>query len=738
MKTATATLAATLVLGSASHAAIAQTQTPAPAPAAASAAKPQAAPAPAPAPTSASASTTPAPSPAAAPAAPKPAELPPGQVRPVPPAGVPVSDSDRRWFEAELSTLAAELRKLRAKPEAARFVPDVEIYYRAVDTALRNDEFFAPEDISKARELIVTGKVRALALSAGRTPWLEKTGPVALGYVSRIDGSVQPYGVTLPPKFAENAAQRFRLDAWFHGRAEKLSEVNFIAGVSKSPGEFAGPNAILLQLYGRYCNGSKFAGETDFHEALADVKGRFPIDEDRIVIRGFSLGGHSAWQIGSHFAADWAAVAPGAGFSESREFLTMFEKDKLTFTPWEEKLWQLYDAPPYAKNLRNVPVVAYSGDKDKQKQASDLMAVALRKVGVDLVHVIGPDTAHKYHPDAKREINRLVDLAAARGRDPLPRRVSLATPTLRYNRQAWLQVDALDEHWKLAELEGSLRDREIAITTSNTRALRIAIPTGRSPFFPGEPAPAIVIDGQRVTGPLPASDRSYTAAFVRQGRRWVAGSLSEGDLRKRSGLQGPIDDAFMDSFLIVTPESRTTSAEVNTWVRGEQTRAIKEWRRQFRGDARVKLDSAVSDADIAAHNLILWGDPRGNAVYKRIADRLPITWTEQSITVGKQVFSADKHALIAIYPNPLNPKRYVVINSGFTFREYAALNNARQTPKLPDWAVVDVSTKPDIHAPGKIVAADFFDESWKVRVPARKPQQAQAALIPAAPKSVAQ
>ena len=47
-----------------------------------------------------------------------------------------------------------------------------------------------------------------------------------------------------------------------------------------------------------------------------------------------------------------------------------------------------------------------------------------------------------------------------------------------------------------------------------------------------------------------------------------------------------------------------------------------------------------------------------------------------------------------IYPNPLNPKRYVVLNSGFTFREYDYLNNARQVPKLPDWAVIDVSEPP--------------------------------------------
>ena len=67
-----------------------------------------------------------------------------------------------------------------------------------------------------------------------------------------------------------------------------------------------------------------------------------------------------------------------------------------------------------------------------------------------------------------------------------------------------------------------------------------------------------------------------------------------------------------------------------------------------------------------------------------------------------------------IYPNPLNADRYVVLNSGFTFREYDYLNNARQVPKLPDWAIVDLRTPPNSRAPGKIVAADFFNESWEL------------------------
>ena len=66
-----------------------------------------------------------------------------------------------------------------------------------------------------------------------------------------------------------------------------------------------------------------------------------------------------------------------------------------------------------------------------------------------------------------------------------------------------------------------------------------------------------------------------------------------------------------------------------------------------------------------------------------------------------------------IYPNPLNPQRYVVLNSGHTFREFALLNNSDQTPKLPDWAIVDISVPAGPKWPGLIHDAGFFDEHWK-------------------------
>jgi len=638
-------------------------------------------------------------------------------VRPIPPTGIKVPDADRAALQQGLNSLAAAIEKLKTQPQAQALLPDVQIYFIAVDTALRHDEFFAPADILKAKTLLDTGLERATLLSKGESPWLNQPGPTALGYVSAIDGSVQPFGLYIPETWSRLSPRRWRLDTWFHGRGETLSEVNFIASVSKSGGQFVRPDDFVLQPYGRYCNGSRFAGETDFFEAMAETAKRFAIDEDRVVIRGFSLGGAAAWHLTANHASQWAASAPGAGFSETAEFLKVFQDEKLQPTDWERKLWNLYDSPPHAENFRNVPLVVYSGEIDKQKQAADVMDRALSGVGLKMVHIIGPQTPHKYHPDSIPLINQRIDAAANRGRDRLPRQVSLVTYSLRHNRQAWIAVEGMEKHWEKATVQGNLDTANtVQLVTQNVTALLITMPTATAPFAPSSRAPTVIIDGQKLVGPSVSSDRSFQAPFHREGKRWVSGPHADkpGTLRKRPGLQGPIDDAFMAPFLIVTPTGSGWNDSVERWVNAEQRRAIKEWRRQFRGEPRVKRDVDVTAEDIANHNLILWGDTQSNKLLASLAERLPIRWNQNTIAVGKKSFDGYHHALIAIYPNPENPNRYIVLNSGFTYREYDYLNNARQTPKLPDWAVVDLNTPPDSRWPGKIVEAGFFGEQWEL------------------------
>jgi hypothetical protein len=234
-----------------------------------------------------------------------------------------------------------------------------------------------------------------------------------------------------------------------------------------------------------------------------------------------------------------------------------------------------------------------------------------------------------------------------------------------------------------------------------------------SGLCPLEGKPKVTLDGQTFDAPFVGSDKSWTATFHQEGGKWAAGPLPD-TLRKKPGLCGPIDHAFMDSFVMVKPTGKPLNDKVGEWAAKEMDHAIVHWRQQYRGDARVVTDDAVSDADIANSNLVLWGDPSSNKILAKIADKLPIKWSAKEVAVGAKTYPADTNVAILIYPNPLNPKKYVVLNSGFTFREYDYLNNARQVPKLPDWAVVDITTPPSSRWPGNVVAADFFTDAWEI------------------------
>ncbi len=512
-------------------------------------------------------------------------------VRRIPPAGIEVPAADRAELDAGVAELGKEIEQLRealkARPAQLALLPDVQVYHNAVRYALAYNEFFKPEEIKAAKSHLKLGLERARSLRDGKAPWTMQTDLVVRGYLSEIDGSVQPYGLVVPATYQSNLPFQHRLDAWFHGRNETLSEANFITDRQKNPGQFTPAGAFVLHLYGRYCNANKFAGEMDLFEVLAHVRKHYPIDENRISVRGFSMGGAATWHIAAHHAGLWAAAAPGAGFAETPEYLKLTPGE----VPWyERKLWHLYDATDYAVNLFNCPTVAYSGELDRQKQAADVMARNLKAEGIDLTHIIGPKTEHKYHPDSIAEINRRMDSIVARGRNPVPRQLKLTTGTLRYNRMLWLRIDAIEQHWERARVDAEIRDAfTVQVKTQNVSALTLEMPAGQCPLD-NTRRPVVVLDEQKIEAAPVMSDRR----------------------------------------------------------------------------------------------------------------------------VGEQTYSAG-HAPVMIYPNPLNPKRYVVINSGFTFREAAYLTNARQVPRLPDWAVIDLSVPPGPRAPGKIVNAGFFGERWELK-----------------------
>src|SRR6185436_11638004 len=108
------------------------------------------------------------------------------------------------------------------------------------------------------------------------------------------------------------------------------------------------------------------------------------------------------------------------------------------------------------------------------------------------------------------------------------------------------------------------------------------------------PAATYMLDGQTLTA-------GADPTFDKVSGKWTAAAKSTA-LRKTHGLQGPIDDAFVDSFVAVRGTGQP-------WNDGAQQYAQKrfdmlkfDFAKWMRGDIRVKDETAVTAADIASAN----------------------------------------------------------------------------------------------------------------------------------------
>lgn len=627
----------------------------------------------------------------------------PKSVRAVPPIGIEIEAGEFDEYKKRARAIRTALSALD-EPDAWKC--HVEVFARAVEITLETKMVYGPGDLAAIKKTLAEGERRLRALASGKRQDilgrnLGKSPLIVGGFRSKIDDSVQPFGVELPPNWGFYDGE-MRLDVWLHGRGERVSEVKFLQQRSTSPGQYQPKNTIVLHPYGRYSNAFKFAGEIDVLEAIECVKQLWSVDESRITIRGFSMGGAGCWQMAVHYPNLWAAANPGAGFSETREFLRVFQDEDFQPTWYQNNLLHWYDCPDWTNNLRNVPTVAYSGEVDRQKQAADVMEAAFATRDMKLPHIIGPKTGHKIHPDSKVEIQRWLDEELAGGKPKLPKEIDMTTYSLRYNELGWLRVTGLEQHWEESRIHGALKKDEIVLKTQGVTGLALVLPNG---VFSGD-AFKLQIDGQEITASVGGN-----LSFQKTEAGWAATAPAPG-LRKKPGLQGPIDDAFMDAFTFVGPSVEDDSI-VGRWAESEYERAKHEWRRQFRGEIVEDTLATLTEKELANRNLVLFGTSQSNPLIAKVLSELPIKWTPDTVQFGG-VKHEGNVAPILIYPNPLNPERYVVINSGFTYREYAYLNNARQIPMLPDWAIVDVTEGGTTQYPGKVLSAGFFDEEWNV------------------------
>ena len=619
----------------------------------------------------------------------------------------------------QIEALVKDLKAKKTKPE---LVDDVEVFAYAGQMLLEFPDMFGNQAaIDHAITNLDRGIERGQQLQLNQPQWNQGKKQL-LAYTSEIDGAVLPYGVTLPDNYDSN--QPARLYVWLHGRQNTTTESEFIYGFLGRRGNGAAlAGQIQIDCFGRV-NGAgwHWAGEADIFEAIAAVKKRFNIDDKRIILRGFSMGGEGAWHIALHYPDRFAAAEIGAGtWSRRAETPGLEPYQYATLKIWE-------NMPDWALNIFNLPLAGHDGDSDNQiaslpgppagaptrgqLESSLRTRAQLEREGFqsegdpDFLHVTGTPgiflisqkTGHGTSPLVRQRLDAFLKEWGDKGQTS-PDHLRFVTYTARYNRDYWASLDGLGKHYERADIDAQRRDGGASYDIKTTNLTRLVLRET-------EHAREIRIDGQTLpvkAGPELTLDRNgSTWAVVKNG--------PASGLHKTHALQGPIDDAFLDPFLLVRPTGIPWNEAVNQQALRTMAHFQLMWGKYFRGHPFVKDDKDVTEADFAKYHVVLFGDPGSNKWMERMNGQLPFQWTKQSVTLGGQSYAASENYPAMIYPNPLNPAKYVVLNTGLTItdRDY---NGDYGMPRWGDYAIVKV--KADAAMPD-LVTAGLFDENWQL------------------------
>lgn len=639
----------------------------------------------------------------------------------LPPDGKEIAPAIRASLENRVQEIQQKISKLvTSSPDAENWQPDVEVLVRAVRLALEQNLFFRPSETKIADELLNESERRLDAVQQGDRQ-LKLLGfrpgnsaqPQLLvgGFRSKIDNSVQPYGVVLPVGYQGSDAP-YRTDVWLHGRGDTKTEIPFLHERMTRAGQYTPKNTIVLHPFGRHCNAFKFAGETDVYEALEHLGQLATLDTQRISIRGFSMGGAGCWHLAVHDPGRWFAANPGAGFVDTIVYQGWVDKKPYVIDETRKQLMNWYDVLPWVNNLKNTHTIPYSGEKDKQKQAADRVIAKTSKLGITIPYIIGKNMGHRIDSASSKIIDeKMANWAEQTTRLPHSK-IDFTTYTLRYNKVDWLKITGLKSHWKPSRIEGEiLEDGSLVIKTNGIT--RFEVDFCDSGWPETNQRVKAQIDGQIFHLDDWSEAPGVQCEFAKNGT-WKVVENIDSTLRKRPKLQGPIDDAFCDKFLFIAPSRPAQHGTTQRWINREFNYAKERWARLMRGDVNVVLDTAVTEEQIKNNHLICFGDFYSNQYLRSISSSLPIQWTKDSLRVGERKFEPTQCVPAFCFPNPRNPERYVVINSGMTFREFSNVSNSRQIPMLPDWAILGIGSGDDSIFAGQVVAQGFFDEQWSL------------------------
>lgn len=543
--------------------------------------------------------------------------------------------------------------------------------------------------------------IQLLTLALGLLPAVASAqqldaGAQVLTFFSAVDDTDQPYAVYLPPDF--DASRAYPLVISLHGAGSNHRlNLRRVFGKSNAEGEndveatryfpeWEDVDYIVAAPYARGTMGYQGVAEKDVLDVLADVKRRFPIDEDRTYLTGLSMGGGGTLWIGLTRPDVWAAIAP------------------------------VCPAPPpgtkaLAPNALNVPVRIFQGGADPVVQPDSVRAWVSRfeelgtQVAYDEYEGVGHDSWVQAY-----EGGQVFDWFGQFEREAHPERVRFTSDRYAYDTAYWVRLDVLTPGTRARIDARFAGDNRVEVTTEALDGFTLHL--AGHPRYTADGDLAVTVDGAPVE--VAAAD---SVSFRREEGAWTSGKAMPSG--KRPGAEGPMRAAVADRHVYVYGTAGEPSA-AEVAARRERAVAAADWsvyRGEFWGRImvfpRVQADREVRPSDLETSDLVLFGTRASNALIERFADRLPLHLDPE----------AEGYGLAYVYPVD---GRYVLVSSGLPWWErgeqsggtpFTNAVKAFALGEMGDYVLFEGTAD-------NVVAAGRFDTDWRLPADAAEAMRA--------------
>ena len=355
-----------------------------------------------------------------------------------------------------------------------------------------------------------------------------------------------------------------------------------------------------------------------------------------------------------------------------------------------------------ADGLLNIPIFVRHGDVDQS------VNVDYSRWGVRLLQRWGYDARYRELPGRGHEAlenqnsNLSIEWFLQHRRNSNPRHVRLRSAELRNASAYWVHVLQSASPLAFMVVDAEIVDQNvIRLDAENILDIELS------------PSAALVDQTKPVK--VVWNGSAQEVRFQKGKLHLTAASYKPAPLHKNERLPGSINDFTVTPFALVIGTS-STDTEMVSLCRQKAAAFIKSWQEWQKHSPRVFIDTAISDIDAAKYSLLLIGGANVNRITAKLAARLPLQISADSVIIDSHNISAKDAAVQMIYPNPFNPERYVWIaastsTDGMYFNE---LNPQR----LYDWDYVIA----DGHFPAfqqkasalqTRVVSGMFDSNWR-------------------------